>query len=225
MTARTVVPSRENSPPQFHDQPLPQPPVELPQRFVQHQQPRRRRQRPGQRHPLLLTARQRGHRPALGAGQPDQLQQLRDLGSVRSPSPAPHPEPEGDVPADVPVREQLVVLEHQAHAPPVDRHPGLVGAAQQHPAGRDRLEPGHHPQQRGLAASARSEDAHDLVLGDLQVHLVHDRAFPEADRDPLQPKQCHQNSPEVLSGRSRSSTSRDTAHTSIRIVLRAIACP
>ncbi len=121
-----------------------------------------------------------------------------------------------------------MVLEHQAHAPPVHGYGGLVGPAQQHPAGGHLLESGDDPQQRGLAASARPQHAHDLVLGDREVHAVQGvlgRALTEADRYPFQLKQCHQNSPEVLSGRSRSSNSRDTAHTSIRIVLRAIACP
>ncbi len=118
-----------------------------------------------------------------------------------------------------------MILEHQAHAPPVHGHRGLVGAAQQDPARGHLLEAGDHPQQGGFATAARPQHADGLVFGDVQIHGVHDRALTEADRHPFQLKQCHQNSPEVLSGRSRSSTSRDTAHTSIRIVLRAIACP
>ncbi len=118
-----------------------------------------------------------------------------------------------------------MVLEHQAEAPPVHGDPGLVGAAQQDPAAGHRLEPGDDPQQGGLPAPARPQYADGLVLGDRQVDAVHDRTLTEADRHPFQLKQGHQNSPEVLSGRSRSSASKDTAHTSIRIVLRAIACP
>lgn len=116
-----------------------------------------------------------------------------------------------------------MVLEHQPDAPPVHRHARLVGAAEQHPAAVERLEPGDDPQQCGLAAAAGTEHAHDLVLGDLQVHGVERGPLPEPYGRVLDRK--HQNSPEVRSVRSRSNSNRDTAHTTIRIVERAIAWP
>lgn len=209
--------------PQLHDEPLPQPPVELAERLVEHQEPGPGREGAGQRHPLLLAAGERGDGPPLGPGEADEVEQLPHPPGLLGLPGAPHPQPEGDVAGDVPLREQLVVLEHQADAPPVHRHPGLVGAAEQHPAAVERLEPGDGPQHRGLAAAAGAEHAHDLVLGDLQVHGVQHGPLPEPYGRVLDRK--HQNSPEVRSVRSRSSSSRDTAHTTIRIVERAIACP
>ena len=50
--------------------------VEGAERLVEQQQPRLGRQRAGQRHPLGLAARQRGHPATLVAGQPDELEQL-----------------------------------------------------------------------------------------------------------------------------------------------------
>ena len=44
-------------------------------------------------------------------------------------------------------------------------------------AGADRLEPGDHPQRRGLAAARGSDEHHELLVADLQVHVfdgVHD---------------------------------------------------
>ncbi len=116
-----------------------------------------------------------------------------------------------------------MVLEHEPDAPPVRRHPGLVGAVEEHPAAVERLEARDGPQQRGLAAAAGAEHTHGLVVGDLQVHGVEHGPRPEPYGRPVESQ--HQNSPEVRSVRSRSSSSRDTAHTTIRIVERAIAWP
>ncbi|GGW99227.1 hypothetical protein GCM10010353_13610 [Streptomyces chryseus] len=210
--------------PQLHHQTLAQPPVQLPQRLVEHQQLRLGGQRPRQRDPLLLTARKGADRPPPGARQAHHLQQFRDPARLTGLPHAPHPQPEGDVPPDVPLRKELVVLEHQPDAPPVHRHPALVAPVQQHPSGVRRLEPGDNPEQRGLPAAARPEHAHHFVLGDLQVHVVERGPLPEPHGRPVQPQ--HQNSPAPdRSGRMRSRTSSATAHTTIRIVLKAIACP
>ena len=101
--------------------------------------------------------------------------------------------------------------------------PALVPPVQQHPPAVERLEPGDHPQQRRLAAAAGPEHTHDLVLGDLQIDRVEHGPPAEPYGRVLKPEQ-HQNSP-VRSVRRRSSTSRATAHTTIRIVERAIAWP
>ncbi len=209
---------------QFDDDPFAQAPVELPERFVQHQQLRARGEGAGQGDALLLTAGERGDRAAFGPGQPDQLQQFADPGVRLGPSGAVHPQPEGDVGADVPVREELVVLEHQAEAAPVHRDARLVPAVQQHPAAVHRLEPGDGPQQGGLPAAAGAEQADDPVVGDLQVHRVQRRPLPEPHGGFPQTQHLVQNSPD-RSVRMRSRSSSDTAHTSMRIVLRAIACP
>ncbi len=135
-----------------------------------------------------------------------------------------HPQPEGDVAAHVPLREQLVVLEHQPDPAPVRGHARLVAPVERHPPGVERLQPGHGPQQGRLAAAAGPEHAHDLVLGDLQIDGVQHGPPAETDRRALQ-RQQHQNSPVRSAVLSLSSTSRATAHTTIRIVERAIAWP
>ena len=130
-----------------------------------------------------------------------------------------HPQPEGDVAADVPLREELVVLEHQADA----RAGARARRAWSRPSSStrppsERLQSGDHPQQRGLAAAAGPEHAHDLVLGDLEVRPRRARPrSPNRTVASVQAQQRHQNSP-VRSVRIRSSTSSATAHTTIRIV-------
>ncbi len=65
---------------------------------------------------MLLTAGQIGHRSVFESGEADEIHDLGDscvdIGSVH----ALHPQPEGDVAADAEVREEGVVLEHEAEA-------------------------------------------------------------------------------------------------------------
>ncbi|GAA1925883.1 hypothetical protein GCM10009837_59090 [Streptomyces durmitorensis] len=132
-------------------------------------------------------------------------------------------------------------------------HTTLVPAAQQDLPGVEFLKPGDRTQQRGLAAAARPEHAHDLVLVDREPDTIEHgpRREPHGRIDQgQQPRtrttsttgphtpgthtpgthththtHTHQNSPVVRSVRSRSSSSSDTAHTTIKIVESAIACP
>lgn len=165
--------------PQFDDEPFAEAAVELAERLVQHQELRARGEGAGEGDALLLTAGQGGDRAAFGPGQADQLQQFADPPPALGPPDAVHPEPEGDVGADVPVREELVVLEHQAEAAPVHRDAALVLAGQQDPAAVHGLEPGDGPEQGGLPATAGTEQTDDPVVGDRQVHRVQSRPLPE----------------------------------------------
>lgn len=115
-----------------------------------------------------------------------------------------------------------MVLEHQAETAFVYGYPRLVGAAQQHPPAGEGLKARDDPQQRRLAAAAGAEHAHRLVVGDLQVDRVERGPLSEPYGHTVELQ--HQNSP-LRSVRMRSRTSSDTAHTTIRIVLRAIAWP
>ncbi|RPK90591.1 hypothetical protein EES46_12745 [Streptomyces sp. ADI98-10] len=209
---------------QLDDEPFAEAAVELAERLVQHQELRARGEGPGQGDALLLAAGQRGDGAAFGPGQTDQLQQFVDPVLGLGPSCAVHPEPEGDIGADITVREELVVLEHQPEPAPVDRDARLVPARQQDPAAVHGLESGDGPEQGGLPAAAGTEQADDPVVGDLQVHRVQRRPPAEPYGGCLQAQHVVQNSPD-RSVRIRSRSSSDTAHTSIRIVLRAIACP
>ncbi|CAO0825928.1 hypothetical protein SMICM17S_11739 [Streptomyces microflavus] len=209
---------------QFDDEAFAQAAVELTQGFVQHQELGARGQRPGQGDALLLPAGEGGDRAALGAGEAHQFEEFADPALGLGAPCAVHPQPEGDVGAGIAVREELVVLEHQAEPAPVDRDAALVLPGQQHPAAVHRLEPGDGPEQGGLPAAAGAEHADDPVVGDLQVDRVEGRPLPEPYGGCLQAQHGVQNSPD-RSVRMRSRSSSDTAHTSIRIVLSAIACP
>lgn len=180
---RGAQPAEEGA--QFDDEPFAQAPVQLAQRFVQHQQLRTGCQRPGERHPLLFTAGQGRDGPSARARQADQVQEFTGPAVPLRPGHAVRLQPEGDVGADVPVREQLVVLEHQAQSPPVHGQSRLVGAVQVHPPVVQGLQPGDGPQERRLAAAAGSQHTDDLVVRDLQVHGVQRGPLPEPDRGRL----------------------------------------
>lgn len=130
---------------QFDDQPFPERTVELAERFVEHQQPWPWRESAGEGDPLLLTAGEGGDGPLPGAREADQFQQLLDATALFGLRYAVHAQPEGDVARDVALREELVVLEHQADPAPVHRHSGLVGSAEQHPPAVEVLQPGDGP--------------------------------------------------------------------------------
>ena len=222
VTASTVVPNWPNSARSSTHQTFAQSAVELAERLVQHQQTGRGRQRAGQRDALLLTAGQRGDRPLPGVRQPHQLQQLTHPARLFTARGAPHAQPERHVACDVALREELVVLEHQAEPASVRGHPGLVGSCEQHPPAVGGLEARDDPQQCRLAAAAGPEQAHRLVLGDLQVDPVERGALSEPYAHTVELQ--HHSSP-LRSVRRRSRTSSATAHTTIKIVLRAIAWP
>ncbi len=116
-----------------------------------------------------------------------------------------------------------MVLEHQTDLALVRGHPGEVPPVEQHPPGVQGSEPGNGPKQRRLSTPARPQHAHDLVLVDIETDIVEHGPRPEPYGRAFETEHG-QNSP-VRSVRSRSSTSRATAHTTIKIVERAIAWP
>ncbi len=212
-------------PPQFDHEAFAQGTVELSERLVQHQQSRAGRQRAGERDALLLAAGQGGDRAALGAGEADEVQQFRDPPLRLLTGRLVHARPEGDVAADVAGGEELVVLEHQPHSAPVRGDAPLVASVEPHAPGVRFPQAGDGPQQRGLAASGGAEHADDLVFGDVEVHRVQGRAVAEAHGDRLQSQCRHLYSSPDRSVRTFSNASRTAAHTSIRMVLSAIAWP
>ena len=88
-----------------------------------HQHDRRpRRQGPGQPHPLLLPARQRGRRAGgEGPRQGHEVEQFVDPGGDIRLRPAQQPRADGDVLGHGHVREQADALEHIADAPAQQR--------------------------------------------------------------------------------------------------------
>ena len=70
------MPTRRMRPPQLAPGALAQRRVEVRERLVEQQDARLGRERPGERHPLLLAARDLADAPALEAGEVDQRQRL-----------------------------------------------------------------------------------------------------------------------------------------------------
>ena len=135
--------------------------VECTQRLVEEQHLRPVHQSPRQRDPLALPARE-----------PDPLEGL--VGPVSS-------IPLGDllhehsvlhVLLDAHVRKDRVVLEDRVHVPGVRRSPSHVLAGQLDRAFRRLLEPGDHPQHRGLPGAGRPQHREELTRPDTEVHVV-----------------------------------------------------
>ena len=147
--------------------------IERGERLVQQQQRGRGGERAGERHALLLPARQLGR--ILGAllGHADQLQQLapRARRSARA-ALAPVDEAVADVLRHGQVGEQRVGLEDDAEVALRRRQMRHVAAGDLDAAGVLRLEPGDHAQQRGLAAARGAEEADELALLHLQRDVV-----------------------------------------------------
>jgi hypothetical protein len=142
------------------------------QRLVEQQQPRRGRQRAGQRNALLLTARQLRRIFVVLAGQPHQLQKLAharvDIGlgllAVF--------QPVGDVADDGEVGKQRIGLEHDAEIALRRRQVGNVAAPLRDlPVGLQ-FQPGDGAQQGRLATARRAQEADELALFDLDGDIV-----------------------------------------------------
>ncbi len=244
VTASTVVPNSLEEAPQFDDQPLAQPAVELAERLVQHQQPGARGERAGQRDALLFAAGQRGDGAPLGAGQPDEFQQFGDRTLLFGARGTPHPQPEGDIARDVALREELVVLEHQADPAPVRGHSRLVPpSSNTRPASacwspattRSRVDlplplgPSTHTiscaaTSRSTASSAGARRRGRSGRSRRPAAAAPPRSVLCGHRNPRCGRRFTWPRP-AWSVRRRSRASRAPAHTTIKMVDRAIACP
>ncbi len=142
--------------------------VERGQRFVEQQHLRAARQRARQRHALLLAAGELIGLSFLEALELDQRDQFGhaaiDLGTRHARA----LQAEGDVVAHAEMRKQRIVLEHHVDRALVRQHLRDVPAIQQDAALVRRLETGEHPQQRGLAAPAGTEQGEELSGPDLE---------------------------------------------------------
>ena len=127
--------------------------VEIRQRLVEQERLRLPHHRAAERDALPLPARQlRG--PALEQLiQPERLRRRRDpLGADRERRAA-HLEPVGQVFANRHVRIERVALEHHRQVARLRRQRGHVGAADDDPAGRGRLEARDQTKERALPAT------------------------------------------------------------------------
>jgi hypothetical protein len=105
-----------------------------------------------------------------------------DFGAGR----AVHAHAEGHVAEDVAVGEERMVLEHQPELATVRSDRREISSVPRDGAGRGRLEPGDHTQQRALAAAARAQHAHDLVAGDGEVDAVEREGVAVPDLDAVE---------------------------------------
>ena len=159
-----------------------QPGVERGERLVHQHERRFRGECPGQRDALLLPAGQLvGHPPPV-AGQTHELEQLTD---PRSPARGPA-QPEPHVVRHRQVPEQGTVLRHQSDVAALGGHVDPVAdhqpAGETHRAGVGSVEPGDHPQERGLARARAAEHRDQRADRHVQVDPAQDRR-PGVARD------------------------------------------
>ena len=146
--------------------------VERGERLVEQKHARAQRQRPGQRHPLALAARQLVRTPPFEAFE---LRQRQHLGDARGDVGAAHAgalQAEGDVARDAQMRKQRIVLEHHVDRPLVRRDGSDVGAIEQDAAGVRLFETGKHAQQRALAAAGRAEQRKEFAGTDVERQVL-----------------------------------------------------
>jgi hypothetical protein len=157
-------------------QPLPQVRVEVGERFVAEQHGGPGDQGPGQRHPLLLPARQFRRAAVCQPGQPHPVQHRQRPPPGFLPGQAEPLQRVDHVRQNTDLRPQRVILEHHRQASPLGLDvPLLIGddaAADRDGARRRPVDPGHQPQQGGLPRPGRAEQHHELARGHRQVNAV-----------------------------------------------------
>jgi hypothetical protein len=157
-------------------------------RLVEEHRERIHRERPRDRHPLLLTARQLSRVLGRVLREADALEELQRARVGLVPRAAEHADlAEADVVGDAHVREQLEVLEDHADLRAEASEVGLRvadrDAVDQDVAPLERLEAVDGLDQGALARAGRAADDHDLALvdgGRAAVQHLH-RAVPLAD--------------------------------------------
>jgi len=89
------------------------------------------------------------------------------------------------------MREQRQRLEHHAEIAPVRGHMRLILARHQNPAGIGRLQPRDQPQQRGLAAARRAEQADEPPVRNVKRDILDRRHIGEAAGEPAERQPGH----------------------------------
>ena len=169
-------------PQQLELEDLPRLRVDRRERLVHQQDLRLRREGPGEPRPLLHAAGELIRIRLLEAGEPDELDVLRDRSADVLPRRPGEPEPVRDVLVHRLPREEAEVLEDDRDAAGRRRHRGAVDP---HLARGRQHQPVDAAQQRRLAAAARPDDRHDLALADRHVDVLEDAQRAEALRETL----------------------------------------
>ena len=147
--------------------------VECAERLVEEQHRRMVDERPGERDALLLAARHLPRPASLVARQADHRRAPRRRGASSSALPTLRlAQAVPDVPGDVHVGEEGVVLEDGVDVALVGRDAGDRLAGEEDLALGRLFEARDHPERRRLAAARRSEEAVERAPGDAQGHPV-----------------------------------------------------
>jgi hypothetical protein len=142
------------------------------QGFVEQQHPRVEHQGPGQRDSLLLASRQLRGPPASELADAGELEGLADPTVDLLLVDVLVAQAEGDVLPHRHEREQGVVLEDGVHRPQVRRVGAMSAPSSRIWPGVGPLEPGDHPQRRGLAAARGAQQRAELAGGQVEVDAV-----------------------------------------------------
>ena len=117
--------------------------------------------------------------------QPHVLERLADLARDFRRRVVRHLQRERDIALDRHVREQRVALEHHAHRAPLRRAVGEILAVEQDATAVGHVEAGDHAQQRGLAATRRTEKGEELAGLDADADVVDRGEIAETAGDVL----------------------------------------
>ena len=149
--------------------------VEIGERLVEQQDFRFDDDGAGQRHTLLLAARQFGGIAPLEVAHLDHVQDLVDAAVDLGARQLPDLQTEADILAHRHVRPDGVALEDHRHAAILGRHDARGGrnllAVHLDAAVGRRHEARDHAQGRGLAAARRAQQRDELALGELQREI------------------------------------------------------
>src|ERR671910_1600125 len=137
-------------------------------------------ERPRERDPLLLAAREHVRLAPLEAGELHHLAGLGDPGVQLLTLYAASSEAEGHVVEDVEVGEDGVGLEDGVYRPPVGRYPAHRVPVDGDTALGRFFETGDHAQRRGLSATARSKQREELAFVDVEREVTDRDEFSKA---------------------------------------------
>ena len=162
--------------------------IERGQGLIQQQEVRTDGQRAGYGDTLLLAAGKLRDRAGGEWSKLNHGQQFGHAGGDGRSLLAACAQPKGDVLLDRKVREQRVVLEHDADITPVRRQPGQVPPAEEHLATVGGKQPGQYAQQRRLATAGGAEQRDKLALAHGEGDILKHTGLPEAFGDTLNPQ-------------------------------------
>ena len=160
--------------------------VERAQGFVEQKHTRVDDERACEGHTLALSAGKLMRHPRAHAGQPDPHEPVHRGRFPLCARDAPHLETVCHVLGECLVREERIVLKHDAGVPPVGRQLGHVHAIDEYRTRGDRFQARNHAQQRRLAAPRRAEQSEKFTGLHAQIERPNGSGAAEALGDVAQ---------------------------------------